>query len=126
VSVAPRRGTAFIYEAAGVGKHLFIVISDPTLNAERIVAVGITSWTAAKDQTCVLAVADHEFVKHKSCIAYHGARFFIEPYFSSILNRSKILADVAEPLLSKIVTGALASDETPLDVQEFLAAQIDR
>jgi hypothetical protein len=39
-----------------------------------VLFVSITSYDVTKEDVCLLDVADHPFVKHKSCIAYGSAK----------------------------------------------------
>ena len=73
-------GDTFLVALPGTSydSHLWIVISDPDADAERIVIVSLTSHRADKDQACLLRVGDHPYVKHDTCVNYReeikGAR----------------------------------------------------
>ncbi len=54
--------------------HLWAVISDPSLDGEKVVIVLFVSWTEKYDQACVLCAGDHPFIKHDTCVQYSGAK----------------------------------------------------
>lgn len=56
------------YFAASHQNHLFFVISDPSINAQEVVLVNMTTYEDYKDNTCLLRPGDHEEVKHLNCI----------------------------------------------------------
>ena len=58
-------GDTLIIPIPGVNldSHLWIVISNPIADPERIVLVNFTKYRADKDQACVLNVGDHEFIR---------------------------------------------------------------
>ncbi len=53
--------------------HLWLILSDPQKDPDRIVFVNFTSWGTLKDQSCVLDAGDHQTVQHKTCVHYRGA-----------------------------------------------------
>ncbi|HEX8199182.1 MAG TPA: hypothetical protein VF590_01750 [Isosphaeraceae bacterium] len=55
-------------------RHLWVIISDPTVNPERVLFVSMTSFDVTKEDVCLLDAGDHSFVKHKTCIDYSHAR----------------------------------------------------
>jgi hypothetical protein len=71
-----RAGDTLIIERPGTSldSHLWIVISDPSVDADKVVIVNMTSWRADKDQACILNVGDHSFVIHRTCVSYEDAK----------------------------------------------------
>jgi hypothetical protein len=63
-------GDTLLIDAPGttLDSHLWIVISDPALDPQRVVLVNMTSHRADKDQACVLEMGDHPYVSHRTCI----------------------------------------------------------
>jgi hypothetical protein len=58
----------------GVDTHLWVVVSEPTKDPERVILVSVTTYEEYKEDVCLLDVGDHPRVSHKSCIAYNEAR----------------------------------------------------
>jgi hypothetical protein len=69
-----RAGDTFFLTSRAVDTHLWVVISDPEKDAERVVLVSVTTYEPHKEAVCLLDVADHPTISHKSCIAYNEAR----------------------------------------------------
>jgi hypothetical protein len=53
-----------------------MVISDPDQDADRVLLVNFTTWTARHDQACVLDGGEHPFIHHRSCVNYPDARVY--------------------------------------------------
>lgn len=58
--------------------HLWIVISDPAKDADKVLIVNVTSWRGDKDQTCLVGPGDHPLIEHNSCINFRGSRVYPE------------------------------------------------
>ena len=54
--------------------HLWVVASDPALNADRVLILNLTSWRPGIDQSCVIESGEHPLVNHRTCVNYSGAR----------------------------------------------------
>jgi hypothetical protein len=54
--------------------HLWIILSDPEIDPERILIVNLTTWKDYHDQACVLDGGEHPFVHHRTCVNYPEAR----------------------------------------------------
>ena len=50
-------------------KHFFVVISDPSQDAQRVVFVNVTSWEEGKDDVCFLDPR-----RPGCCVSVHPAR----------------------------------------------------
>ena len=60
------------------GKHLFILLTDPSGPANLVLMVGVaTVQGSIFDSTCILKAGDHTFIKHPSYVAYALCR--VEP-----------------------------------------------
>jgi hypothetical protein len=69
-----KAGDTFFLAGGAADRHLRVVISDPSIDAERVLFVSMTSYDITKEDVCLLDVGDHPFVQHKTCIAYADAR----------------------------------------------------
>jgi len=63
-------GDTFLLTDPQVNNHLFIIISNPAQDPNRIVMANFTSWRADKDQSCLVEVDEHPFVTVQSCVDY--------------------------------------------------------
>ena len=69
-----RPGETFFLAGGAADRHLRVVISDPSIDSERVLFVSMTSYDVTKENVCVFEVGNHPFVKHRSCIAYGTAK----------------------------------------------------
>ncbi len=94
-----KAGDTFLVAEPGTSydSHLWMVLSDPQSDPERVLIVNLTSWREDKDRACVLGPGDHAYVRHRTSVNYAGAKL--------------VSAAEIEGLLE---SGGLAS-HTPLD-----------
>ena len=64
----------FRFDDKAVDGHLWVIISDPVVDEGRVLFVSMTSYDITKERVCILDLADHPFIKHKTCIAYEFAK----------------------------------------------------
>lgn len=75
-----QKGTILLL--SGAKEHIFFICNDPVfyprLNKNTFLAVNLTSVSEEfeSDNTCILNVGDHPFVKHPSYIFYRRAEIF--------------------------------------------------
>jgi hypothetical protein len=55
-------------------EHLWMIISDPALDPDRVLMVNFSTWKPYHDQACVVDRGDHPFLKHRTCVNYPEAR----------------------------------------------------
>ena len=67
-------GDTFITISKSIRDHLWIVISDPSVDSEKVLIVNLTTWKEEKDQSCILEEGEHPFISHKSVISYADAQ----------------------------------------------------
>src|SRR2546421_8813104 len=68
-------GDTFLMPAPGgqVTPHLWIVITQPDPQTHECAIVSVTTLRNSKDQTVILRVGDHCFIRHDSTIFYGDA-----------------------------------------------------
>lgn len=106
-------------------KHLWVVLSDPAIDPERILIVNVTSHKPHHDQTCLLEAGEHPWLKWRSCIMYEGARV------TSIADCDRVIKSghvefrepVSPELLQRIRDGAATTDRISLAHQRLLVDQ---
>ena len=105
--------------------HLWVVISDPSLDAQNVVAVNFTSWRADKDQACIVQPGVHPFITSKSCIAYRDARVRPDQYWNTRVESggAKQQNAVTAALLARIRQGAKVSKFIELEKLKILEDQ---
>ncbi len=54
--------------------HLWVVLSDPAVDAENVVIVNFTTHTVAEQSSCILQKGEHPFVRHRTAVRFGDAR----------------------------------------------------
>jgi hypothetical protein len=68
-----RAGDTFLV-ALVADEHLWMVISDPEIDPQRVLMVNFSSWKPYHDQACIVEPGEHPFVIRRSCVNYPEAR----------------------------------------------------
>lgn len=104
--------------------HLWAVISDPSLDAEKVVIVLFLSWTEKYDQACVLSGGEHPFIKHPTCVHYPGAKVVTDARMEELrrTEQLKVKNPLSAELLSQIRQRAEDGD-IPTRAYEILREQ---
>ena len=69
-----KAGDTFTLKDKAVDSHLWVILSDPAIDEDRVLFVSMTSYDITKENVCLLDVGDHPSIKHKTCIAYDFAK----------------------------------------------------
>ena len=106
---------------SGPEPHLYIICTDEC-KLGACLLVNITSARDGCDQTCILDVGDHPFIKHPSCIFYAKAIIRKCDQIKGALAAGAIEAaeDVAEDVLDRILAGFTISEDTPPQIIKYL------
>jgi hypothetical protein len=120
-----KAGDTFFLAGGAADRHLRVIISDPSIDAERVLFVSMTSYDVTKEDVCLIDIGDHPFVQHKTCIAYADARE--APLESLIKLRDAGHLRPAEPvsaeLLARIRQGVSLSKWIKLKYLELMLDQ---
>lgn len=118
-------GDTFLLRDPRIDEHLWIVISEPQQDSERVVIVSLTSHREDKDQSCVLDVGDHPWIRHKTCVSYRDTKCVAESQLDSLVQRSLLEPREAatDDLLAKLFDGAEQTDEMPNKCRKVLVDQ---
>jgi|ERR1019366_1845646 hypothetical protein len=105
------------------GAHLWVVITIPD-GTGVVLIVNFTSHRPSCDESCVVEVGEHPFVKHKTVVAYEKARS-CDPKVQAMFKSNASRRDpVSADLLKRIQEGALKSDLTVKKYQKLVAASV--
>lgn len=116
-------GDTFIRKDADA--HLWIVLSDPSIDPEKVLIVNLTTLDARKEQICVLNRGDHPWIKHETCVN------FADSIITTLakLNAARaggalqMRAPLSPGLLKKIREAVLDSERIPMDNADVLIEQ---
>ncbi len=105
--------------------HLWVVISDPAIDSKEILIVNFTSLRADSETACVLAVGEHPFVQHATCVNYRGAKVVSAIDIQMLLNAGSLQAhaSVSAAILQRIRDGAANSVRMSLEHADILIKQ---
>jgi hypothetical protein len=105
--------------------HLWVVISDPSIDAENILIVNFTTSRADSDKACILQAGEHPFVKHETCVNYAGAKVVAKASIDTLMQKGLLTphASVSATLLKRIWDGAAASERMSLEHADILINQ---
>ena len=116
-------GATFLLVAGDI--HLWIIISDPSIDPDNVLIVNLTSLAPHKDQSCVLRPGDHRWITHDTCVNYQDSRITtLENLIAARDGGLLILHDPLGPaVLKKIRDDSLNSTKMPLDHADILFNQ---
>ncbi len=124
-------GNTFLLRAPNQTKwHLNVVVCGPDGNPPKILTVQFNSWTPYGDQTLVLHIGDHPFIKHDTCVSYDLSYLLDVSNLDKLekINQIRNEADrdfrrcenVSDDLLQILREGMSQSDLIPNEIlQEF-------
>jgi len=114
-------GDTFRY---GQGTHLWVVVSDPSIDPDRVIIINMTTDRGI-DRSCILSPGDHSFVEHQTCMRYDMARIVsgadLERHVSS--NVIRLQEQVSTAILERIRQGAAVTDRIPFGCKQVLIEQ---
>jgi hypothetical protein len=69
-----KAGDTFFLGKSAVDRHLWIIISDPVIDVDRVLFLSMTTHDITKEDVCLIGPGEHPFVKHPTCINYEDIR----------------------------------------------------
>ncbi len=116
-------GTTFLLSAVDI--HLWIIISDPNLDPENVLIENLTSLAPRKEQSCVLKVGDHPWIRHDTCVNYGDSQVTTLDKLTAARDAKALMIQnpVKPDILQRIREGAMNSTKMPLDHAEILINQ---
>ncbi len=96
-----KAGDTFTLKDKAVDSHLWVIVSEPAIDAERVLFVSMTSYDVTKEKVCLLDVGDHPFIKHRTCIAYDFAK--VAPLKVLLALRDQGLLSMVQPVSEELL-----------------------
>jgi len=109
--------------------HLHVVLTERDEDGcHLVVPVGSTKPGMNYDETCVLQVSEHSFIKTRSVIYYGFTTLARAMHIVQMIERKVYVAqrEVTPDLCDRIREGVLDSDFTPRGMQNYYKAVMDR
>ncbi|MBW7990160.1 MAG: hypothetical protein FVQ84_09125 [Planctomycetes bacterium] len=113
----------------GHPEHLYIIISNPSGNSQKVVIVNISSWRdeaiGLNDSSCIVNDGEHPFIKHKSYVFYREAKCPTLIDLQAGIDKGLLIPkeDCSKEFLEKILDGAANSMFTSIEILEVLQEQ---
>ena len=107
-----KAGDTFFVRDRSVDTHLWVIISDPEIDAGRVLMVSLTTYEPYKEDVCLIDVGDHPRVGHKTCVAYIEARMTTLAKLTALKEGGhlSVQTPVSESLLARIRAGGQLVD----------------
>ena len=120
-----KAGDTFLIRDRSVDTHLWVVISDPQRDADRVLIVSMTTYESYKEDACLLDVGDHPKVSHKTCVAYNEARLVALETLVVLRDGGhlSVQAPVSDDILARIRAGVSRSTRIKYQYVERLLEQ---
>lgn len=100
--------------------HLWIVLTDPDPDSDKVVAVMVVSEKPHTDKTTSLNVGDHPFIERSSNIDYGTANHFPRSKLEGVISsKGKLRQDLSPALLEKARAGVFDSSRCPNFIKEY-------
>jgi len=105
--------------------HLWVIVSEPAQDEDRIVILNLTTAAKHHDKTCILAVGDHPFISRESAINYGQGYVLSRATLEAQLNRRRIESrqPVTAAALQRNREGAGVSPFLPFEQYKILREQ---
>ena len=120
-------GDTFLITEPGTSydSHLWMVISDPSVDPHFVLVVNFTSWREDKDQSCIVEPSEHPYVKKRTIVNYAKAKHLPVVRLAKLIASGQIKAHtpLSETLLTRIRKGAGQSKQMELGHWQILAEQ---
>jgi len=120
-----RAGDTFFPIARERLPHLWLVITSP--GADRQLAiVNVTTKRLGSDETCVLQIGDHPFIRHDSVVLYEKAQTADADDLEGAMVELHLEARTPLPpaVLARVQSGALSSVFTPRGVKAMVRREL--
>jgi hypothetical protein len=104
--------------------HLWVVISDPSIDPKQVVIINMTTDRGI-DNSCILKCGDHDLIRHDTCMRYDRSRIETNNHLEQLITMGSITLykPVKAEILERIRYGAGVSNYIPLECRQILITQ---
>lgn len=104
--------------------HLWVVISDPAGDEERVLCVQFNRWKRFLDQACVLDVGAHPFITERTCVNFQHA--MLAPLLNLLTLMDSGDLTFREPATPELLNKILGGAEKSRLPQDYIALLIEQ
>lgn len=118
-------GDTFLLQDKSIDSHLWVVVSDPALDAESVLIVNLTTHNVDKEGVCLVERSEHPFVRHRSDVNYRDSKVVRASDLTAMLATGHLMEQepVSTKLLHRIREGAARSMWIPQGHRKVLIDQ---
>ena len=118
-------GDTFRLCGRATNNHIFVIISDPSQDPQKIVTANFTTWARDKDQSCIIQSGQHPLITRKSCVRYSQDKLIDLPQLEALIQSGHVnlQSPVTPDLLQQIHVGAKVSLFIPIGNRQVLIDQ---
>ena len=105
--------------------HLWVIISDPRQDPDRVLIVSFTTYKPYKESTCLIQKGEHRAVSHETCIASDLAKVvtIVKLQEAAVKGLLRVDEPVSAEILKRIREGAARSRKMSMEHFDLLDAQ---
>ena len=120
-----KAGDTFFVRDRSVDTHLWVIVSDPEIDGDRVLMVSLTTYESYKEDVCLIDADEHPRVSHKTCVAYNEARMTTLAKLTALRDSGQlgVQPPVSNALLARIRAGVRLSTKIRYEYIEFLLDQ---
>ena len=106
-------------------KHLWVILSDPKVDREKVLLVNLTTLDARKEKACILQPGDHPWITHDTCVNYGDSVVTTLANLNAAKDGGaiKMHPRVSPIVLKKIRDSALESERMSMENADILTDQ---
>lgn len=111
-------------QAAGVTRHLWFVVSDPSKN-NRVVIANVSTTKCTSGEECLISPGEHDKVSRDSYLRFDYVTVTDRTGLETSITQGlvQVTTDASQSLLQKLRQAILKSRAVPREAQEILRAQ---
>lgn len=116
-------GDTFRYLA---GRHIWIVVSDPLIDADHVLIANVTSNKSWQDQACVIHQGEHDCAHSIDVVVFYAKSRIVQNSELDALHASGqvlLQAPLSDALLTRVRAGAGTSTRIPTNHRQLLIDQ---
>ena len=122
---AMEAGTCFLIVDKQMDDHLWVVLSDPKVDDQKVLVVNLNTPTEKKEKVCLLQPGDHPWIRKTTCVNY--ADSWVQPLAQFLEWKHKGIIKLIDPMpvavLERMRQAVLDSTRIPMDNANLLIAQ---
>jgi hypothetical protein len=118
-------GDTFLLVNQKLDDHLWVILSDSQMDANRVLLVSLTTAAAHKESVCLIQAGEHPWVTHESCVAYNHAKVvtLAQLHGWKDAGHLKLQDPLSAAMLKRIRERAAESVDLALEYAELLSDQ---